>query len=277
MVWSPKEKIIDTRFIGQNILQYISDNQEAALLWANGVSSWKSPARVATQEPIDIDEPGATIDGVTMIAGDRILVKAQDGDDRVQNGLYQWNGADVPMTRTSDADEAEELELVAVFVEEGTSANRWFIQTKTDVVLETTKLTWVEFAAARKKFEMFLDSLANRDLPIFPSLIILDDGNATDFDSDVLQSAYKATFEIMVSGKIAANVPGAAKRYAYALESMLRNIPRSSMLFGVTGITDARCSGIETSYDMLKNNEQKTVFYQLFQTEVIYDIWTSAN
>ena len=35
-MWNPQFKVIDTRFLGQNILDYIETNQEDALTWANG-------------------------------------------------------------------------------------------------------------------------------------------------------------------------------------------------------------------------------------------------
>src|SRR5574343_1048193 len=63
--------------------------------------SWKDNVRVATQGNINLASPGATIDGVTMVSGDRVLVKAQT--TQADNGIYIWNGAAVAMTRSLDA------------------------------------------------------------------------------------------------------------------------------------------------------------------------------
>ena len=83
--------------------------------------SWKDGARVATQGNVSIASPGATIDGVTMAAGDRVLVMAQTTGS--ENGIYIWNGAAVAMTRALDANTAAELEQAILTVEEGTSAS----------------------------------------------------------------------------------------------------------------------------------------------------------
>ncbi len=45
----------------------------------------------------DVAEPGATIDGVTMVVGDSVAVLGVEGA-----GIYDWNGAAVPMTRRDD-------------------------------------------------------------------------------------------------------------------------------------------------------------------------------
>ena len=50
-----------------------------------------TPARVATTGNISLSAPGATIDGVTMVAGDYVLVWLQT--TQMQNGTYIWNGA----------------------------------------------------------------------------------------------------------------------------------------------------------------------------------------
>ena len=55
----------------------------------------KDPVVVATQVNLSIAAPGATIDGVTMVAGDRFLAKAQTTSS--QNGIYIWNGEGNPM------------------------------------------------------------------------------------------------------------------------------------------------------------------------------------
>jgi len=46
---------------------------------------WKDSARVATQANINLSSPGASIDGVTMLTGDRILVRAQTAG--AENGI----------------------------------------------------------------------------------------------------------------------------------------------------------------------------------------------
>lgn len=164
MTWAPKKQIIDTRFIGRNILSYVSANQVEALNWAN------------------------------------------DGTDL-------------------------------------------------------------------KSFKQFSESIANRANPIFPSLAILSDGNAMAFDSDVLKSGYEITFEVMISGTDAPNLPLLARKYKHALESILLNISRENLLQDTT-IRDSQVSSIETQFDELKTNEMQNSFLQMFQTTVTYMFYT---
>ena len=57
--------------------------------------AWKDSCRVASQANVNLSSPGASIDGITLTVGDRILVKAQTVGS--ENGLYIWNGAAVSM------------------------------------------------------------------------------------------------------------------------------------------------------------------------------------
>lgn len=76
--------------------------------------SWKTSARVATTANINLTSPGATIDGVTMATGDRILVKNQTA--QAENDIYVWNGASTPATRALDANSTQVLGLAAASV-----------------------------------------------------------------------------------------------------------------------------------------------------------------
>jgi hypothetical protein len=105
--------------------------------------AWKDSCRVATQSNLNLAAPGASIDGVTMVAGDRVLARAQTAP--AENGLYLWNGAAVVATRAPDASTAGELEQAITSVEEGTSAGSTFRQTAVNLTLGTTAVTWVAF------------------------------------------------------------------------------------------------------------------------------------
>lgn len=105
--------------------------------------AWKDSVRVSTQANITIASPGATIDGITMTANDRVLVRAQTAG--AENGIYIWNGAAVPMTRSLDTSTANELEQAVTTVEEGTNAGTSYRQTVVNATLGTTTLTWTVF------------------------------------------------------------------------------------------------------------------------------------
>lgn len=104
--------------------------------------SWKSSVRVASTANINLSAPGATIDAVTMVSGDRFLPKDQTTTH--ENGIYIWNGAATPATRALDASTYRELEGAVVKVEEGTSnAGTQWRQTGVNGTIGSTAVTWV--------------------------------------------------------------------------------------------------------------------------------------
>lgn len=108
--------------------------------------NWKDSARVATQSNLSIASPGATIDGISMSANDRVLVRSQTSQP--ENGVYIWNGAATPMTRSLDANTAVELEQAVVVVEEGTSAGATYRQTTVNFTLGSGNVAWTTFGTA---------------------------------------------------------------------------------------------------------------------------------
>ncbi len=106
----------------------------------------KDSCRVSTQGNINLASPGATIDGITMVAGDRILVRSQTAP--AENGIYNYNGAATPATRSLDANTANELEAAVTTVEEGTDAGTTWRQTSVNFTLGTGAVNWVSFGTA---------------------------------------------------------------------------------------------------------------------------------
>ena len=108
--------------------------------------SWKDNVRVATVSNINLSAPGASIDGVTLSVGDRVLVKNQT--DARQNGIYIYNGPTTPMTRAPDANTADELESAVVMVDEGTQAGTTWRQTNVNFTLGVDPVIWEPFGTA---------------------------------------------------------------------------------------------------------------------------------
>jgi hypothetical protein len=102
--------------------------------------AWKDSCRVATQANLNLASPGATIDGITMASGDRVLVRAQTAG--AENGIYVWNGAATAMVRSLDANTFPELEQATTTVEEGTGAGVTYRQTAVNGTLGTTAVSW---------------------------------------------------------------------------------------------------------------------------------------
>jgi hypothetical protein len=90
--------------------------------------SYKTAVRVAATTNVTLATPGATINGVTMVAGDRMLLTNQTTTSEI--GIYVWNGAATPATRATDADVFTEVQDgTQVYVREGTDAEKVYRQT----------------------------------------------------------------------------------------------------------------------------------------------------
>ena len=110
---------------------------------------FKDSVRVATTGNITIASDlnvGASIDGVTLADGDRVLVK--DQATASQNGIYT---AGASPARATDADaDAEVTAGLFVFVEEGTanSDNGYVLSTDGTITVGSTALTFTQFSGA---------------------------------------------------------------------------------------------------------------------------------
>jgi phage-related tail fiber protein len=106
---------------------------------------WKASVRVASTANISIASPGASINGVTMAAGDRFLAKDQTAG--AENGIYVWNAAASPATRAADADVSAEVSSgMAVTATEGTvnGDTVWVLTTNDPITLGTTALVFAQ-------------------------------------------------------------------------------------------------------------------------------------
>ena len=102
--------------------------------------AWKDSARVGSIVNVTLATPGASIDGITMAANDRVMLKNQTSQP--ENGIYIWNGAAVPMTRALDASSFDELEGAVINIEEGTNAGTQWRQTQVNGVIGTNNVLW---------------------------------------------------------------------------------------------------------------------------------------
>ena len=107
----------------------------------------KQSVRVATTANITLSGT-QTVDGVALVAGDRVLVKDQSTGS--ENGIYVVvdGGA---WTRAEDADsDAEVTAGLFTFVTEGTSYadTGWVVSTNDDITVGTTAITFTQFSGA---------------------------------------------------------------------------------------------------------------------------------
>ena len=105
----------------------------------------KSPCLVATTASITL-VGGQTIDGITVVAGNRVLVKNQSTAS--QNGIYVVQTT--AWTRSTDMDSWAEVPSAFTFVETGTTQadTGWVCTSDPGGTLGTTAITWAQFSAA---------------------------------------------------------------------------------------------------------------------------------
>lgn len=110
---------------------------------------WKQSVRAATTETGTLSSAytaGQTIDGVTLVAGDRILIKNQTNG--AENGIYVVAASGAP-TRATDADASSDMTAgVTVFISEGNTQGNsaWSITTDDTITLGTTAITFTQVA-----------------------------------------------------------------------------------------------------------------------------------
>lgn len=105
----------------------------------------KESVRAATTANITLSGT-QTIDGVSVVATDRVLVKNQTSD--FQNGIYVVNAG--AWTRAEDMDSWDEVPSGFVFVEEGATLadTGWVATADAGGTLGTTGIPWVQFSSA---------------------------------------------------------------------------------------------------------------------------------
>ena len=107
--------------------------------------AWKDNVRVASVANVTVSAPGASLDGIALTSGDRILLRNQT--TQTENGIYIFNGAATPATRAIDANTFDKLESAIVTVDEGTNAGTTWRQTQVNGVLGTNNVIFTSFGA----------------------------------------------------------------------------------------------------------------------------------
>lgn len=109
-------------------------------------TDWKQSVRVASTANIATLSGLLTIDGITLVANDRVLVK--DQTTQSANGIYL--AASGAWTRALDADENAEVTAgLSVMVTEGTTLadTQWRLTTNDAIVVGTTALVFAQIGA----------------------------------------------------------------------------------------------------------------------------------
>ena len=137
---------------GQNSLTLVTKGYVDAVKQALDI---KASVHVASTANVSLTagssglEAGDAIDGVTLVAGDRVLLKNQT--DASENGIYVAVASGGTPARSDDANASVDVTSgMFVWVEEGTAnADQGYVLTTNNVItLNTTDLTFTQFSGA---------------------------------------------------------------------------------------------------------------------------------
>ena len=108
----------------------------------------KSSVKAASTTNVSLSAPGAVIDGVSLTAGDRILLKNQTALS--ENGIYIWSSSGAALVRSSDMNSWTEIPSAFVFVEQGVSNadTGWVCVADQGGTLESSSINWSQFSGA---------------------------------------------------------------------------------------------------------------------------------
>lgn len=158
--------------------------------------SWKNEVRAATTGNAALSTAyanGQTVDGVTLVTGDRILIK--DQTTQSENGIYTVNASGAP-TRATDADSDTDFKGAAVFVASGTTngGTRWVCNVTGTIVLGTTALTFVQFGGGQTYTAGNGLTLSANDFNVGAGTGITVNANDVAVDTTVVVRKYATTF-----------------------------------------------------------------------------------
>lgn len=132
-------------------------------------TDWKQSVRCATTANITLSGL-QTIDGVTVVAGDRVLVKNQTTGSA--NGIYV--AASGAWSRAADADVGTLTSGAAVMVTEGTTLgdSQWRLTTDDPISVGTTSLAFAQIGAATSYTQGTGIIISGNTVSIDPTVVV---------------------------------------------------------------------------------------------------------
>lgn len=135
-------------------------------------------------------------------------------------------------------------------------------------------LTWAGGGSLRT-IKQFSNSVANRAVPVFPSIAFVDDTDAQSFDNDLVNAAYSVTFEVLTQHANPNTAVSEARTYAKMLLSIFRNCPVATWIAD-SGADQGYIDSAEVGFAEIKTNDAQNEFMQEFQIRLTFQLTGSA-
>ena len=109
--------------------------------------SWKQSVKAGSTANVSLTSAPATLDGVTLVSGDRVLLKNQTAP--AENGIYVFTVAGAALTRSTDMDVSAEFPNATVYVSQGsTLADTGWTQVNDSITVGTSAVSFVQFSGS---------------------------------------------------------------------------------------------------------------------------------
>lgn len=152
--------------------------------------SWKEAVRAASTANLTLSGT-QTVDTVSLVANDRVLVKNQTSAN--QNGIYIVQAGS--WVRATDADTEDDLRGATVFVEEGGQAGTaWTLTTDAPITVDTTDLDFVQFGGGEVYTAGDGLTLTGNDFDVGAGTGISVAADSVSVDTAVVVRKYAADF-----------------------------------------------------------------------------------
>jgi len=199
-------------------------------------------------------ENGDSLDGVTLVTGDRILVKNQTTTS--QNGIYIVAATGAP-ARATDFDSATEIDSGDfVFVDQGTTqANSGWVQINTPAIIGTDSIQFVQFSGAGT-------FLAGSALTLTGNTFSIADGAITSakiadgaiVDADINSSAAIAQSKISgLTSDLAAKAPLANPTFTGTVAGITKSMVGLGNVDNTTDASKPVSTATQTALDLKAN------------------------
>jgi hypothetical protein len=146
----------------------------------------------------------------------------------------------------------------------------------TDASRQADALSWALGGGSISGYRLiktFSNSVANRTVPVYPSIAFSDDEDLQDFTGDTIEGAYSCIFEVSIQHANPDTAVTQARTHAKALCSMMVNCPEATLGANTGGTVAAtKIQSIEVGFEQMKTNEMQNDFLQVFQIRTVISL-----